>query len=372
MRNGFGGAIVLACSCLTGSTALSCAGTRLAEQADRGRALYADGLCAEALRELTPLLESRAPDGRVLFEAFDCMERSGEGNQEARDALRLRAVESLRKAVAGEKAGVAHYHYLTALQYRGGSSAEGAQTGLAAIRKYSEKPDAEMSAVDRYHLGSLYGLMRREDLGMSVFRRAAEGFEAMDSPPRAFYARALVGASRADAADRDFSAAAARIDRAREIDPQIPVDPMVEGMAMMGAGRFAEAEKAWYRVLEPAELVQESQIRARLCKHCADYKTLPENGPTGRKLEEYTDQEIETAIVELVPQMREFRKTFPPGWRNRKNTPAHRLKESERETLLRGMHKTEREFLALNREYLFRGHPLFPLAHRNAYVDLLR
>lgn len=229
-----------------------------------------------------------------------------------------------------------------------------------------------MSAPDRYHLGSLYGLMRREDLGMKIFRRAVEGFEAMDSPPRAFYTRALIGAARADAADRDFASAAARIDRAREMNPEVPVDPMVEGMAMLGTGRFAEAEKAWYRVLEPVELVQESQIRARLSKRCGEYKTLPEDGPTGRKLQEYTDQEIETAIRELVPQMREFRKTFPPGWRNRKDSPPHRLKESERETLLRGMRKTEREFLALNREYLFRGHPLSPLAHHDAYVDLLR
>jgi hypothetical protein len=207
---------------------------------------------------------------------------------------------------------------------------------------------------------------------MQFYHRAATDFEQLPDPPTAWFAMSLAEAARADLDAREFETAAGKIDRARQLMPDITVDPMVEGLTMMGARRYDEAEAAWGRILQPADLVLECQMRAALAKKARRFKRLPKKGPTGLPLGEYSDEEIETAILEQVEEMREYRETFIPGWRVKADSPANQLSSMERDTLLKGMRRAESKFLALHLEYLLRGHSLQPFANRNGYPELLR
>lgn len=378
---------------------LACGG-RLVRDAREGRRMFADGHCEDALRKFDPVIEAGAADGRVLFEAHSCEMETG-GDPDRIKMLQDQAIEKLLADVQSGAGEVVDYHYLAALQYGAGLAVEGGATGLEAIRKFThlqelvegtrpaaaaagdpgeaggEPDDAGAegpppAAADFFHFAELYELMHRQDLSMKYYQRAAAEFDDQPSPPAAWLARSLAGAAPADLASRDFETAAARIDRARELIPDIEIDPMVEGMAMMGANRFEEAEAAWNRVLAPAGLVLECQLRAALAMKAEKFGRLPKKGPTGLPLDQYTDEQIETFILELADELEDFRKTFIPGWRVKTDSPAKQMSETERNARLGAMRRTEKKFLALHLEYLLRGHPLHPFANSHGYVDLLR
>lgn len=353
----------------------SCTGPRIQEQVARGRQLMAEGKYSEAFSELDGVVQTGKADGRILFEAYDCLRRTA-GDPARMEELRQAGMEKLEKAVQEEDSEVTDFYYFASLQYDAGSPVEGAKTGLDAVQRFLGPPGSGagpgLSALEYYQLGEIYHLMHREDLGEEVFAKAAGAYQEMETPPVDLFARSLVEAAKGDLRKREYGEAAEKIDRARTIDSEVSIDPLAEGLIMMGARRFKDAETAWHRVLEPADLILECQIRAAVARKSARYKNLPTRGPTGLDLAEYNDEQIETNILELVVELREFKKIFIPGWKRKPSSPAFQLTEDQRKSQLAGMRKVEKKFLALHREYLLRDNSLQAFASRNRYRDLLR
>ncbi|MEE8183745.1 MAG: hypothetical protein V3T95_00400, partial [Acidobacteriota bacterium] len=111
---------------------------------------------------------------------------------------------------------------------------------------------------------------------------------------------------------------------------------------------------------------------ASLAKKAQKHPRLPKKGPTGMMLEKYTDLEIETAILELVPELHQFRTTFPIGWKRNQASPALKLEETERKSLLKSKRQTEGRFISLNLEYALRDKQLWEFSSSNGYIDLIR
>ena len=351
---------------------MACSGQRITDPAEKARQLYAEGKFGEAFREYQQILDGGGQEeGTLLYQAYDCLRELGAEPVRMAE-LQSMALERLEEVIQKEEAGLEEYYYLASLLYQTGKPVEGAQTGLTAIQKFLDSQGHQLTGVEYFQLGRLYDLMHRRDLSLGLYRQAMVKFSEQESPPAAYVAVSLAQTAGADLEKRDYVAAAEKIARARDLLPDVYVDPYREGMILMGAHRFEEAVNALYQILGPAERVQESQLRAKLAKKAQKHRRLPEKGPTGMMLEKYTDLEIETAILELVPELHQFRTTFPIGWKRNQASPALKLEETERKSLLKSKRQTEGRFISLNLEYALRDKQLWEFSSSNGYIDLIR